>query len=353
MIFNKKNESLLNLSRVIDNETIAPVTALDPTTTTAIADNEAAEENLEKVKEELDAAAEDIAGKEAKEEEAPIKNVFTAKLTLKEDLEDFGNEKKKDGRANKFYDDDGMNRWLDYDMFQFILDLFVTIPEFATDFPDSMFPEIETTTKSGKKTRKRVRSTFMYQGSDNYLTGEGVTGVSQVGVDGDNLILYADSLDVFKSVKILCDYFDLRYDEPVARKSSSSRWAFNMKIYTPMMSHGYPEMFIDYIEDHGLDYHDFMTADFITGYEKAKEKEDKENLELLFQSKIKEIVTSFATKMTLKSTAQDRKDLQQEMLNELATAKIEDLDGNMIPLEYSESKAKTLFNKIARDYLHN
>ncbi len=352
MIFNKKNESLLNMSRVMNNEKVAPVTALDSTTTTAIVDNEAAEAKLEEVKKELDKTAEGIAGEKPEEKEAPIKNVFTAKVTLQEDLEDFS-DTQKDGRSNKLFDDDGMNVYLDYDMFQFILDLFVTIPEFETVFPESMFPEIDIVSKDGKRvTKRRVRSSFMYQGSDDYLTGEGVKGVSQVGTEGDNIVLYGDTLDVFKSVKVLCDYFGLKYTEPRERRSPSSRWAFSMKIYTPMMSRGYPEMFIDYIEKQGLDYHDFMKSRFITGYERALQKENEEKNEVICQRKIKEVVKKFADQVEPTTKPVDKKQIQQAMIDELAKTTIEGVGGETMPLKFSESKAKTLFNSMVKDNLH-
>ena len=118
------------------------------------------------------------------------------------------------------------------------------------------------------------------------------------------------------------------------------------------MSRGYPEMFIDYIEKQGLDYHDFMKSRFITGYEKALQKENEEKNEVLCQRKIKEVVKKFADQVELTTKPVDKKQIQQAMIHELAKTTIEGVGGETMPLKFSEPKARTLFNSMVKDNLH-
>ena len=170
--------------------------------------------------------------------------------------------------------------------------------------------------------------------------------------EGQTRGMVVDFGNLKKDLKVLCDYFGLKYTEPRERRSPSSRWAFSMKIYTPMMSRGYPEMFIDYIEKQGLDYHDFMKSRFITGYEKALQKENEEKNEVLCQRKIKEVVKKFADQVEPTTRPVDKKQIQQAMIDELAKTTIEGVGGETMPLKFSESKAKTLFNSMVKDNLH-
>ena len=73
MIFNKKNESLLNMSRVMNNEKVAPVTALDSNTTTDA-------DNYYELTPEYDAYANYFYGKQTAEVEEAFDRAWLAHI---------------------------------------------------------------------------------------------------------------------------------------------------------------------------------------------------------------------------------------------------------------------------------
>ena len=317
-----KNESFENLHNVVNNELdIDAETALTPVESDAYIQHEKVEEHVEEVKQELDKKAEDVKG-EDKEEKAEPKDV-EARLVLDEDLEDFEipedslnqeievdpKDKKRrtmtqrephlsdedladfdltpedrermrktwDGRDG--VDPEVTDNFLTYDMFNFIYDMFAAQGDgrFEPEVPEPVRCEV------GKKISKFLAApsdrytTYAGEdsGQDNYIDNYRITS----SLNGDNIILYSNTLDEFDWVKKTCDYFKLRY-KIGTRIRNSNRWLYSLTIYVPCEASGYPYLMDEYLEKIGLDYHDFMPNDYIKEHDKAVEDRKKSHAKM-------------------------------------------------------------------------
>lgn len=341
MLFKKllKLESLSNMKDSVDAENPQATTSFTPTETQAILDSEKAEKQLEEVNKELELRAEQIKEENPTAPNPKIENAFTAKVNLEEDLEDF-NVAEKTSKPVKVFEEDDIDYFLDYDMYHFIYGLFVSQAEYPPKIPKELY--------SGRVNK------FLYQGSDDYIGGDnGMKGVCQVGSDGDNVVLYSDKKEDFDSVMKVCDLFHLKYKGPTEKRSAASRWNWSLTIITPVTASGYPEMLEDYMDKIGFTIEDVMSKDFVKNYRSRQEKENEAKNMLLCDKTIHKIVSRYAKEVSPESTVQEKKDIQTRMLKELANSKLEFMDGEMHPLIYSESKAKTLFNKLVKEFLHS
>lgn len=317
-----KNESFENLHNVVNNELdIDTETALTPVESDAYIQHEKVEEHVEEVKQELDKKAEDVKGEDKAEKPEP-KDV-EAKLVLDEDLEDFEipwdslnpeievdpKDKKRrtmterephlsdedladfdltpedrermrktwDGRDG--VDPDVTDNFLTYDMFNFIYDMF------AAQGDKRFEPKVP---KCAQREDGKKVSRFLAGPSDRYITYAGEDSGQDNYIDnyritsslnGDNIILYSNTLDEFDWVKKTCDYFKLRY-KIGTRIRNSNRWLYSLTIYVPCEASGYPYLMDEYLEKIGLDYHDFMPNDYIKEHDKAVEDRKKSHAKM-------------------------------------------------------------------------
>ena len=256
-----KNESIENLKRVIDNknDNVEVVGNVDIVMADAYAESIKNEEHVEEVKKDLEKSAEGITIDDAASENTPeVKNHFTAKLVLDEAINDFNlltEEENVDGRSNKFYDDDGTDPYLDYDMFDFIYGL-------VTDcWPKPKNP-------LGHRMRK-----FMYVGSDDYLKTNSLMGVGQVASSGDEIIVFANDEADFNDIKAVCELYKFEYKGPLKSRNLKSHWNYSFKINVPVASNGYPQMVEDYFESIGMSLEDVMDTEFCKQYRKRMQKD--------------------------------------------------------------------------------
>ena len=287
----------------------------------AYVQSEKVNKHIQQVKKELDDRAKQI------ETESPdtgheVKNEYTAKLTLDESLSDFNitedavPQKKKDGRSHSISEEDDLDIHLDYDMQWFISGLV------AEEWPKPKNPF--------KKTRRKARRS----GRDAYADDTGNEGVPQVATSSssDAVTLYFDKKEDFADTIRLCDYYKLKYSDIRPKKSSYSRWNFNMDIYIPMTAEGYPMMVEDYLNSVGMTIDDAMDATWCSRYRNKKariEREAQKMLSSLEKEKVDKLV-----KKSIIAAARDTDTPIEDYINQLFT----DLD----VAEYTYDRAKVI-----------
>lgn len=313
-----KNESFENLHNVVNNElNIDTETALTPVEADAYIQHEKVEEHVEEVKQELDKKAEDVRGEDKAEKPEP-KDV-EAKLILDEDLEDFEipedslnteaeTELEDEPKLEPHLSDEDLadfdltaedrermrktwdgsrgsvdpevtDNFLTYDMFNFIYDMFAAQGDgrFTPTVPKCAQRE------DGKKVSKFLTApsdryttyTGEESGQDNYIDNYRITS----SLNGDNIILYSNTLEEFDWVKKTCDYFKLRY-KIGTRIRNTNRWMYSLTIYVPCEANGYPYLMDEYLEKIGLDYHEFMPKEYIKAHDKAVESRTKRHAQM-------------------------------------------------------------------------
>ena len=280
------NEAIDNVAKVIkDKDGIEIEGVVNLATAEAYAQSEKVDKHLQEIKNELDKKATAVITPNPSTGHE-VKNVYTAKLTLDESLSDFSikeavTPKKPDGRAHRMtaFDENDGNRYLDYDMFDFIYGL-------VTDcWPKPLNP-------LGGRLRK-----FMYIGSDKYMENpdraENSDGHSQVASSGDTIEVYANETKDFDDIKKICDMYKFKYVGPTAKRSKNSHWNFSFNIKVPCEHSGYPMMVIDYFEDLGMTLEDVMPADFCKQYRKRQAKIDAEVDKRLAEREVEKLVNKY------------------------------------------------------------
>ena len=267
--------ALDNIDKVVNNEEtpLDAVVELDITTAEAYQDIQAAAKHVTEVIETLMDTAEDVILDAPETPEVKAENIYTKKLTLDESMEDFIIKEAK----TRFNDD--ADRYVEYDMFHFIYDLF-------SSETDSLVRPLKalSNTKSGRGRKKATDtgSAFMYQGSDDYNdeTGDGgVKGVSQVSTDSDgNVVVYQDHIEDFDKVIELCNEYQFKFEGPDAKKAPWLRWNYSLKIFVPVTAKGYPMEVEDYFASINIPLEQVMPASFIKGREKDYKKLDDETV---------------------------------------------------------------------------
>lgn len=261
------NETMENVKDIIETEEadITPVTDVDPTIAVAYADSEKNTKHIQEVKDELNKLA-DEANPEVEPEFGKMpENTYTKGLTLDESVLD---DKKPSGAA-LLSDEDDMDDYLDYDMFDFIYGLVV-----AQTWPKPLNP-----------LNHKIR-TFQYTGEDDYLDTNSNKGVGQVGTEDNAIVVYSDNAEDFNDIKEVCELYRFKYEGPRAKRSPSMRWNFSFKIFVPMTTNNYPEMVEDYFTKIGLPLESVMPESFVSIYRKRQAK-DKEALKKDFLDKEK------------------------------------------------------------------
>lgn len=280
--------SVKNIDDVVNSEKV-PVdatVALDLVTAAAYQDAAIADANKASVEAELEERAESIIPETPEEPKVSADNIYTKKLILDESVTDF---KLIDGSK------DDADRYVEYDMFDFVYSLF-------SSETDSLIRPLKALSniKSGrgrKKADAEGPSSFMYQGSDDYIdeTGEkGVEGTAQISTDVDgNVVLYQDTESAFDAVIALCDEYGLEYEGPTAKRAPWLRWNFSFKVIVPTYADGYPMDVEDYFEKQGIALEDVMPPEFIKGRAKDyKKMNDEVVIESTFEKFVRKAANS-------------------------------------------------------------
>lgn len=318
-----KKESFENLHNVVDSKNPETVGQMGVVMADAVNSNAQTEKHKKSVQDTLEKSAAVVKPDAPKETKTSVKNNFTAKLILDESVEDFtleGDSATKDGRANKVYDNDDEDEYLDYDMFDFVYGL-------VTDcWPKPKDPF----------GRKRYRK-FMYIGSDKYKDAENSTkdtsdGHQQVNSWGDTIEVYHNDPRYFDDVAQILDHYKIEYSGPSERRSRSSYWKYSWTIKVPCISSGYPYMVEDYFETLGLTLEDVMPDNFCKLYRKRQAALDKEASTYINVSEVDKMIDKAIT-----AAAQDNSEPLEVHLKRLYAA----LDG--AGLTYQKSKVKKKF----------
>lgn len=261
--------ALDNVTKVLDAEDKDVVVDLDLNMAAAQQDSKNAAEHVVELLDDLEDAAKSVVPDTPTAPKVPEDNMYTKKLTLDESIEDF-NIKEAKTRSN-----DDKDRYVEYDMYHFIYDLF-------SSETDSLVRPLKALTniKSRGKNKDANVSAFMYQGSDDYTdeTGDGgVKGVSQISTDSDgNIVLYQDHVEDFDRVIDLCNEYKFEYDGPHPKKAPWLRWNYSLKVFVPTTSKGYPMELEDYFASIDIPLEDVMPMSFVKGRAKDYKKLDDE-----------------------------------------------------------------------------
>lgn len=298
-----------NVKRVVEfeDDNVTPNVTMDLTMADAYADDIKVEKAVEEVASELQEKAKEVTRDNPEAPEADVENYATKKMQLDESISDFTlsdvSPVAKDGRSHRDMDDDGMDTFLDYDMFDFIYGL-------VTDtYPKPKNP-------LDHKLRK-----FMYTGSDDYLNTNSNRGVGQVATDMEgSIVIYADDASDFDDIKTICELYKLDYVGPKPKSSKDSRWNFSFTIHVPMTSNNYPMMVEDYFATLGMTIADVMDADFASKYAKRNEKIRKDAEVELNELKVKKIFDEYVVKAA--NSNDDLMIFVKEMFNALDAAEL-------------------------------
>ena len=279
-------DAMENVTKVVENnDNMDTVVHVDLGTAAAYAEEKAAQDHVEEVSSQLEETAKAIAVEAPEEPKVKNDNIYTKKITLDESFEDF-----KSIDASK----DEEDRYIDFDMFDFVYSLF-------SSETDSLIRPLKalSNTKGGRGRKKATDgpSSFMYQGSDDYIdeTGEkGAQGVSQISTDIDgNVVLYQDNISDFDKVIELCDEYGFEYEGPTPKKAPWVRWNFSFKIIVPTYADGYPMEVEDYFEKRGIAIEDVMPPEFIKGRTKDyKKMNDEVDVNFVFDKFVRKAAVS-------------------------------------------------------------
>lgn len=306
-----------NMEKVVENKEIPVNTELNVNLANAYIESKDASEHVNEVITALESTAAEIVTEDPETPDIKEKNMYT-RLTLAESIEDFNLPL---SGFNKEFEDD---EYLDYDMFDFVYGLV------TDDWPRPKNP-------LGRRMRK-----FQHTDSDDYAKSNEMTGVSQVTTDDKgNVVVYANSVDAFDDVRKVCDYYHLKYSDVTPRFSKQSHWAFNMTIYVPTTSSGYPMMAEDFFTDYGWTLSDVIEDHKVGGgksanwgktYEKNVTKDRAEKEKFLNDRAVEEIYNKFVRKAATNGDV-DLEVFIKEMFEELTRK----------DLTFSESALKKRF----------
>lgn len=329
-------ESMKNLDNVVNfkDDEVEVHSDMDIVMTAAYDEDIKAEEHIEEVKKELEQNTKDIIPENP---EAPMPEVkqYTGQLKLDEDLEDFD---LKDGRSRKVPSrgaDEG-NRYLSYDMFEFVSEL-LTGKDCNTN-PAPITPIVWRRDPKTKKFKYMEMKKFMTQGEDSVsYSGSNISGsfqiededdnlanatdtdgmykglgVPQIGFEGDAFRVYSNSLEDLEQAQQGLSHYGIKYDQPVHKLSKMSHWNYSMKVYIPMNNKGDFLTLTEWLRDTGRHVEDVMRPNFVKNYNKLLNKQySKEDSEL-----VRDIFNSYVTKKNNDFTL-DTDVLLKDMFDEL------------------------------------
>lgn len=347
------NEAIDNVAKVIeDKDGIEIEGVVNLATAEAYAQSKKVDKHLQEVKDELDEKAKAVIT-ENPGTGTEIKNVYTAKLTLDESLVDFSvkeavTPKKSDGRAHRMdaFDENEGNRYLDYDMFTFIHELFAgqhcnTNPAPITPMIYGPMDSPEEVKRKAKVKKLRVAGKepkpedlvpfppvwgmrkmrkYLDAAVDDYNDNMDArkARVPQVASDGSSTITISarKRLDLHDVVEA-CRMYHLECSD--IRPYKNAYWDFFVDITVPELAPGYPMMLDDFLADHDMEMDEIMPEDFCRGYQKALSKNNASMDEVANDLKVKDI---FDEVVTLAATDGDTplKVYKRELINRLKEA---------------------------------
>ncbi len=282
------NEKIENLEQVMTNKVAEPVAAMDHVMVDAYLQSEKVDKHLQEVADELNKKAEEvILDPPADNAEKMPKNMYTEnKLKLEEDFSDFESgikeAPKKDGRSHRqsTRDENDGNKFLDYDMFTFVHDLFAG--QNCNTNPAPKTPMLDNVRIVNRKTKEvtygsRLMRKFMDSGVDSQKAerAEADRGLPQVAVDGTTIIISAPEREDLTDVVKACEIYHITCGEPYAAKSSTSYWPWRIDVEVPCDRPDHPMMLDAWLEREGFEVEDVMYPDFAKGYRNALAKVEK------------------------------------------------------------------------------
>lgn len=270
----KKFTAVDNLEKVMENPDIDVVTTVTVGMADAYETSKESAEHVEEVVKELEKVAEPVVTEHDEAPEVPETSIYTKKLTLDESIEDF---KLRD-------EEDEEDPYLDFDMYNFIYNMVTT----------ESYPKVKIPVQFDHPMRR-----FDYAGSDDYIKTNSNVGVPQISTDvNSNITLYNDDPDYFDDVKAVCDYYKIKYSDVVPSRNKDSHWKYNMTIFVPSTSSGYPMMAEDFFAEQGLELSDVIEDEGIGSgkrrnwgntYSKKVDKDRKEAEKILNDGTVERI----------------------------------------------------------------
>ena len=318
-------ESLENIEKVIENEVhIDPVLATDTVLVDAYIDDKAAKERVEEIITELDEVAEETV---VETPEAPMntENGYTETFKLDESFDDFDLNEARERIAAR--DENDTDKYLEYDMFEFVYELLAAgakgITNIAPKTPVVWRKKVTyRKNKDGEKVpAKEVwgwfpMQKFMAIGSDDASYGgenEG-TGVPQIAVEGNDVVVYSNDLDDLKQAADGVAQYQIKCGEPKYKMNDSSHWDYSMKVFVPVYSDGEIMLMRDYLEDIGMNVEDVMPPANAKTFRKKFDKADAAHKEVAKETIYNKHVTRAFRDGTL-----DLEDVYSDMCSEMTS----------------------------------
>ena len=336
-IVNRKqlNESMPNVARVVSNDNIEVHSDMNIIMADAY---EQSLENIENVSEitlELEERADGITPEDP---EAPMEaeTDYTKQLKLDESLEDIDLQEAAKGVAAR--DDNDSDKYLDYDMFEFVYELLAAGAKGITNLaPKTPIVYRKKVTYRKNKDGERVPSKvewgnfemkkFSPIGSDDASygdTNEGA-GVPQIAVEDVNVVVYSNDADDLKQASDGLAQYGIQTGEIRYKINDNSHWEYSMIAYVPCYSDGDPMLMVDYLEANNLSVNDVFDDKVAKSFNNAFKRADKKASQLdvkIKADKEARIYDEYVKKAFLDGTL-DLEDVYAEMCAEMTAEGIE------------------------------
>ena len=200
------------------------------------------------------------------------------------------NSPKKDGRAHKCDVDDTRDHHLDFDMFDYIYSLLVTVDGFSTvlnplDHPIKKFDR----PKTNQKVKDKEFDPSLKMAEDEASLHPRVT------VEDDKIFLASDTEEDFADVIAICDLYNIKHSNPTKHGCSLYYWDWNMTIDVPMSLPGFPMLLEDYFNSIEVPLEKVMPQKWVTSYRSKCAKLEKERQAELNQMKFDRIFNDAVT----------------------------------------------------------
>ena len=322
-------ESMANLDRVVNfkNDDVEVHSDMDIVMTDAYDESIKNVETVAEIKDELEKEAEGITPENPKAPEV-VKNEYTAELKLDESFDDFDLTEARKRVASR--DENDTDKYLDYDMFEFVYELLAAgakgITNIAPKTPVVWRKKVTyRKNKDGEKIpAKEVwgwfpMQKFMTSGSDDASYGgenEG-TGVPQIAVEGNDVIIYSNDIDDLKQAADGVAQYKIKCAEPRYKLNDKSHWDYSMKVFVPVYSDGEIMLMSDYLEDIGMNVEDVMPPANAKSFRKQFDKADAASREVS-----KKVIYDKHVTRAFRDGSLDLEDVYSDMCAEMNAAGI-------------------------------
>ena len=332
-IVNRKqlNESMPNVARVVSNDNIEVHSDMNIIMADAY---EQSLENIEKVAEitlELEERADGITPEDP---EAPMEaeTDYTKQLKLDESLEDFDLQEAAKGVAAR--DDNDSDKYLDYDMFEFVYELLAAGAKGITNLaPKTPIVYRKKITYRKGADGERIPSKiewgnfemkkFSPIGSDDASygdTNEGA-GVPQIAVEGSNIAIYSDDPDDLKQAADGLNQYAIKSGEVRYKMNDTSHWDYSMLVYVPCTADGDPMLAMEYLDQAGLTLDDVFEPRIANSFRNAFKRADNRTEREYKEYKKDKIYAEYVKKAFLDGTI-PLDTIYKQMCKELRSYKI-------------------------------